>query len=90
MYCSFINSEKNKGHKNVHNKQNSLLQIHCVDHNGYCQPNTIINITQHDIMCKGNHMGWLCGHCKVNCHVVLGSNDCYECSNTLHLEDVFG
>ena len=43
---------------------------------GYCQPNTIINIIQHDIMCKGNHMGWLCGQCKVNYSVVLGSSDC--------------
>ena len=52
---------------------------------GYCQPNTIINITQHDIMCKENRMGWLCGQCKVNYSVVLGSSDCYKCSNTLHI-----
>ena len=52
---------------------------------GYCQPNTIINITQDDIMCKGNRMGWLCGQCKVNYSVVLGSSDCYKCSNTLHI-----
>ena len=52
---------------------------------GYCHPNTIINITQHDIMCKGNRMGWLCGQCKVNYSVVLGSSDCYKCSNTLHI-----
>ena len=36
-------------------------------------------------MCKGNRMGWLCGHCKVNYNVVLGSSDCYKCSNTLHI-----
>ena len=52
---------------------------------GYCQPNTIIDITQDDIMCKGNRMGWLCGQCKVNYSVVLGSSDCYKCSNTLHI-----
>ena len=52
---------------------------------GYCQSNTIVNITQDDIMCKGNRMGWLCGHCKVNYSVVLGSSDCYKCSNTLHI-----
>ena len=52
---------------------------------GYCQPNTIINITQDDIMCKGNRMGWLCGQCKINYSVVLGSSDCYKCSNTLHI-----
>ena len=42
-------------------------------------------ITQHDIMCKGNCMDWLYGHCKVNYSVVLGSSDCYKCSNTLHI-----
>ena len=52
---------------------------------GYCQPNTVINITQHDIMCKGNRIGWLCGQCKVNYSVVLGSSDCYKCSSTLHI-----
>ena len=52
---------------------------------GYCQPNTNINITQHDILCKGNRMGWLCGHCKVNYSVVLGSNVCYKFSNTLYI-----
>ena len=36
-------------------------------------------------MCKGNRIGWLCGHCKVNYSVVLGSSDCYKCSNTLHI-----
>ena len=37
-------------------------------------------------MCKGNCVGWLCGHCKVNySSVVLGSNDSYKCSNTLHI-----
>ena len=25
------------------------------------------------------------GHCKVNYSVVLGSSDCYKCSNTLHI-----
>ena len=54
--------------------------------NGYCQPITIINITQHVIiMCKGNCVGWLCGHCKVNYSVVLGSTYSYKCSNTLHI-----
>ena len=51
---------------------------------GYCLPNTTINITQPDIICRGNRMGWLCGECKEGYSVVLGSTDCYECSNTLH------
>ena len=52
---------------------------------GYCLPNTSLNITQPDILCRGNRMGWLCGQCKDGYSVVLGSNDCYKCSNTLHI-----
>ena len=51
---------------------------------GYCLPNTTINITQPDIMCRGNRKGWLCGQCKEGYSIVLGSTDCYQCSNTLH------
>ena len=36
-------------------------------------------------MCKGNHMGWLCDHCKMNYSLVLDSSDCYKCSNILHI-----
>ena len=35
-------------------------------------------------MCRGNRMGWLCGQCKEGYSVVLGSNDCYICSNVRH------
>ena len=52
---------------------------------GYCLPNTTINISQPDIMCSGNRMGWLCGQCKKGYSIVLGSTDCYQCSNTLNL-----
>ena len=55
---------------------------HCLP--GYCLPNTTINITEPDIMCRGNRMGWLCGQCKEGYSIVLGSTDCYQCSNTLH------
>ena len=55
---------------------------HCPS--GYCLPNTTINITQPDIMCRENRMGWLCGQCKEGYSIVLGSNNCYQCSNTLH------
>ena len=55
---------------------------HCPS--AYCLPNTTINITQPDIMCKENRMGWLCGQCKEGYSIVLGSTDCYRCSNTLH------
>ena len=55
---------------------------HCPS--GYCLPNTTINITQPDIMCKENRMGWLCGQCKEGYSIVLGSTDCYQCSNTLY------
>ena len=51
---------------------------------GNCLQNTTINITQSDIMCRGNRMGWLCGQCKEGYSIVLGSTDCYQCSNTLH------
>ena len=51
---------------------------------GYCLPNTTINITQPDVMYRGNRMGWLCGQCKEGYSIVLGSTDCYKCSNTLH------
>ena len=51
---------------------------------GYCLPNTTINITQPDIMCRGNRMGWLCGQCKEGYSIILGSTDCYQCSITLH------
>ena len=47
---------------------------------GYCLPNTTINITQSDIMCSGNRMGWLCGQCKEGYSIVLGSTDCHQCS----------
>ena len=49
----------------------------------YCLPNTTINITHPDIMCRGNRMGWLCGECKEGYSIVLGSSDCYKCSNSL-------
>ena len=51
---------------------------------GYCLPNTTIIITQPDIICSGNRIGWLCGQCKEGYSIVLGSTDCYKCSNTLH------
>ena len=52
---------------------------------GYCLPNTTtINITQPDIMCRENRIGWLCGQCKEGYSIVLGSTNCYQCSNTLH------
>ena len=35
-------------------------------------------------MCRGNRMGWLCVQCKDGYSNVLGSDDCYQCSNTLH------
>ena len=54
---------------------------HCPS--GYCIPNTTINITQADIICRGNRMGWLCSECKEGYSVVLGNTDCYKCSNTL-------
>ena len=59
---------------------------------GYCLPNTTINIMQADIICRGNRMGWLCGQCKEGYSVVLGSTDCYKCSNTQHtaLAIIFG
>ena len=55
---------------------------HCTP--DYCLPNTTINIRQSDVMCRGNRMGWLCGQCKEGYSIVLGSIDCYQCSNTLH------
>ena len=30
-------------------------------------------------------MGWLCGECKEGYSVVLGSINCYKCSNILHI-----
>ena len=51
---------------------------------GYCLPYTTINIKQPDIICSGNRMRWLCGQCKEGYSIVLGSTDCYQCSNTLH------
>ena len=52
---------------------------------GYCQQITSINIIDPDIMCRGNRIGWLCGQCKEGYSVVLGSNDCYICSNMRHI-----
>ena len=52
---------------------------------GYCVQSVIVNITQPDIMCRGNHMGWLCGQCKDGFSNVLGSDDCYKCSDTLQI-----
>ena len=52
---------------------------------GYCQQITSINIIHPDIMCRGNRMGWLCGQCKEGYSAVLGSNDCYICSNVTHI-----
>ena len=49
----------------------------------YCLPNATINITQPDIICRGNRVGWLCGECKKGYSIVLGSSDCYKCSNSL-------
>ena len=51
----------------------------------YCQQITSINITHSDIKCRGNRMGWLCGQCKEGYSVVLGSNDCYVCSNVTYI-----
>ena len=52
---------------------------------GYCQQITSINIIHPDIMCRGNRMGWLCGQCKEGYSAVLGSNDCYICSNVTYI-----
>ena len=52
---------------------------------GYCQQITSINIIHSDIKCRGNRMGWLCGQCKEGYSVVLGSSDCYICSNVTHI-----
>ena len=52
---------------------------------GYCQQITSINITQSDIKCRGNRMGWLCGRCKEGYSIVLGIQDCYICSNVTRI-----
>ena len=52
---------------------------------GYCQQITSRNIIHPDIKCRGNRMGWLCGQCKEGYSVVLGSSDCYICSNVTHI-----
>lgn len=48
----------------------------------YCET-TLVNVTldNADIQCAFNHSGILCGSCKENFGIALGSLHCFECSN---------
>ena len=49
----------------------------------YCKT-TLVNVTldNADTQCDFNHSGFLCGSCKENFSIALGSLHCLECSNT--------
>lgn len=49
-----------------------------------------INVTELDVMCRGNRKGTLCGECIEGYSIVFGSTDCHVCTNTsLYIIAVF-
>ena len=48
----------------------------------YCDPDrTNLNLIDPDEQCQHNHSGFLCGACKSNLSLALGSSQCLRCSN---------
>ena len=51
---------------------------------GYCineRSAQTISITNMDDLCRGNRHGILCGKCRKGYSLVMGSDDCYKCTN---------
>ena len=49
----------------------------------YCkQENINVTLNDSDSQCNYNHSGTLCGGCQAGLSLVLGSNQCQQCSNT--------
>ena len=48
----------------------------------YCNPyQTNLNLIDPDEQCQHNHSGFLCGTCKNNLSLALGTSQCLHCSN---------
>ena len=48
----------------------------------YCVDTPVrVNLDNHDVQCNHNHLGTLCGSCKENFSVVLGTLHCLPCSS---------
>ena len=61
-----------------------LLGKHCPF--GYCKPSRKqINLTNPDTQCALNRAGILCGGCKKNCSLAIGSSRCIHCPSNNNL-----
>ena len=57
-----------------------ILHPHCPFH--YCVSHTVIIVLNNaSIQCAHDRSGLLCGHCKNNYSLVLGSSECKKCTN---------
>ena len=49
----------------------------------YCNTSSVkINLNQSDLQCNHNRSGILCGQCQPGLSLLLGSNQCSDCTNT--------
>ena len=67
-----------------HNKSRILFHYHCPF--DYCKPQDVVIATTNttfnqDEQCAFNRKGILCGECKENLSLTLGSSQCLPCSN---------
>ena len=66
--------------ENNTNNTNYLISDYC-PHN-YCMNEKIaVDLTDPDSQCSQNHSGNLCGRCKVNYSLALGSDRCTQCND---------
>ena len=58
-----------------------VIHYHCPF--DYCQPtDSDVDLHDPDKQCAFNHSGILCGGCKPNLSLVLGTSQCLQCQNT--------
>ena len=68
----------------IHADNNSNVAVHKHCPFDYCTSQDIpqLDLLQPDDQCANNRSGTLCGHCRNNLSLVLGSSQCRKCSNT--------
>lgn len=67
----------------IHADNNSNIEVHEHCPFDYCTSQDIpqLDLLQPDDQCANNRSGTLCGHCRNNLSLVLGSSQCRKCSN---------
>ena len=68
----------------IHADNNSNVAVHEHCPFDYCTSQDIpqLDLLQPDDQCANNRSGTLCGHCRNNLSLVLGSSQCRKCSST--------